>query len=295
MLGNSERERVHTRRIVRGLRRRDGLWEIEATVIDEKGEDMPFRSRPMVRPGQSLHDITIAVLIDDDAVIHGVAARMQTGPGRPVRKARPPIAAWSDCRSARASCARCASAWAGGGLHSPHRPARAGRQHLHPGDLADADRPPVRRRAGSGENGPTAARSASSAAARRGGKTGHTPGRNIRSWRRSSSRSGTKPEARTRQRPPAGRRSHLQIDDLPGLDAQRRPDTGRGGVQVRGCCGRGDPPVPAAQAPGRPASAASATRPTAADKVCATRSMPRTEATACFADFRAVRACPAWV
>lgn len=81
MLGNSERERVHTRRIVcEAFRRRDGLWEIEATVIDEKGEDMPFRSRPMVRPGQSLHDITIAVLIDDDAVIHDVAARMQTVP-----------------------------------------------------------------------------------------------------------------------------------------------------------------------------------------------------------------------
>ncbi|HNO63814.1 MAG TPA: DUF2889 domain-containing protein, partial [Thauera aminoaromatica] len=47
MLGSSERERVHTRRIVcEAFRRRDGLWEIEATVVDEKGEDMPFRSRP---------------------------------------------------------------------------------------------------------------------------------------------------------------------------------------------------------------------------------------------------------
>ena len=34
MLGSSERERVHTRRIVcEAFRRRDGLWEIEATVI----------------------------------------------------------------------------------------------------------------------------------------------------------------------------------------------------------------------------------------------------------------------
>ena len=53
MLGSCERERVHTRRIVcEAYRRRDGLWEIEATVIDEKGEDMPFRSRPRARPGR---------------------------------------------------------------------------------------------------------------------------------------------------------------------------------------------------------------------------------------------------
>jgi len=91
MLGSSERERVHTRRIVcEAFRRRDGLWEIEATVIDEKGEDMPFRSRPLVRPGETLHHISIAVLIDDDAVIHDVGTRMRTVP-------------WAACPESQAS------------------------------------------------------------------------------------------------------------------------------------------------------------------------------------------------
>jgi hypothetical protein len=81
MLGSSERERVHTRRIVcEAYRRQDGLWEIEATVVDEKGEDMPFRSRPMVRPGEALHDMTIALLIGDDAVIRDVGTRMRAVP-----------------------------------------------------------------------------------------------------------------------------------------------------------------------------------------------------------------------
>lgn len=81
MLGNSDRKRVHTRRnVCEAYRREDGLWEIEATVIDEKGEDMPFRSRPVVRPGEILHNLTIAVLIDEDGVIHDIATRMQAAP-----------------------------------------------------------------------------------------------------------------------------------------------------------------------------------------------------------------------
>lgn len=81
MLGNGERERVHTRRIVcEAYRRGDGLWEIEAGVVDEKGEDMPFRSRPVVGPGETLHDMMITFLIDDDAVIRDVGTRMRTVP-----------------------------------------------------------------------------------------------------------------------------------------------------------------------------------------------------------------------
>ena len=104
MLGSCERERVHTRRIVcEAYRRRDGLWEIEATVIDEKGEDMPFRSRPRVRPGETLHHIAIVVLIDDDAVIHVVATRMGTVP-------------WTECPQSQAAYRRLVGLKVGSGF-----------------------------------------------------------------------------------------------------------------------------------------------------------------------------------
>jgi len=104
MLGNCERERMHTRRIVcEAYRRRDGLWEIEATVTDEKGEEMPFRSRPRIGPGETLHDIVIAVLIDEDAVIHDVATRMGTVP-------------WAECPQSQAAYRRLVGLKVGNGF-----------------------------------------------------------------------------------------------------------------------------------------------------------------------------------
>lgn len=94
MFGDSERELAHTRQITcRAYRRKDGLWEIEATVVDEKAQEMPFRSREPVRPGEQLHNISIAFLIDADFNIRDVAARMQTAP-------------WPDCPEAVAGYRR---------------------------------------------------------------------------------------------------------------------------------------------------------------------------------------------
>lgn len=81
MFGDSERELMHTRQITcRAYRRKDGLWEIEATVTDEKAHEMVFRSRESVQPGRNLHDLTIAFLIDGEFTIRDVEARMQTAP-----------------------------------------------------------------------------------------------------------------------------------------------------------------------------------------------------------------------
>lgn len=85
MFGECERELRHTRQITcRAYRRSDGLWEIEARVSDEKAQEVPFRSRPPVRPGELMHDMTLAFLIDDDFTIRDVAARMDEVP-------------WPDC------------------------------------------------------------------------------------------------------------------------------------------------------------------------------------------------------
>ena len=68
MFGECERELMHTRQITcRAYRRTDGLWEIEATVTDQKGQEVPFRSRDPVRAGERMHDMTITFLIPASA------------------------------------------------------------------------------------------------------------------------------------------------------------------------------------------------------------------------------------
>ena len=49
---HEDMELVHTRQIIcRGYRRKDGLWQIEASVADEKWQTVPFRSRPDIPAG----------------------------------------------------------------------------------------------------------------------------------------------------------------------------------------------------------------------------------------------------
>ena len=74
-------ELVHTRQIAcRGYRRRDGLYQIEATVSDEKGQTVPFRSRPDISPGERIHHFALSVVIDEDYTIRDAAARTLAAP-----------------------------------------------------------------------------------------------------------------------------------------------------------------------------------------------------------------------
>ncbi len=75
------KELVHTRQIVcRGYRRKDGLWQIEASVADEKGQRVPFNSRPDVLSGELIHHFSLCVVIDDDYQIRDVAAKTLAAP-----------------------------------------------------------------------------------------------------------------------------------------------------------------------------------------------------------------------
>lgn len=76
-----EKELVHTRQIVcRGYRRKDGLWQIEASVADEKAQEMLFRSRPPIVPGELIHHMSLIVVIDDDYCIRDARAATLTAP-----------------------------------------------------------------------------------------------------------------------------------------------------------------------------------------------------------------------
>ena len=76
-----EMELVHTRQIVcRGYRRKDGLWQIEASVADEKGQPVIFNSRPPVAAGELIHHLSLCVVIDDDYGIRSARATTLTAP-----------------------------------------------------------------------------------------------------------------------------------------------------------------------------------------------------------------------
>jgi len=75
------REQVHTRQIIcKAFRRRDGWWEIEGSVNDEKAEDVVFRSRPTLRAGETMHLLSLKLVIDNDYTIHAADARTTTAP-----------------------------------------------------------------------------------------------------------------------------------------------------------------------------------------------------------------------
>lgn len=81
--GECERELLHTRQITcSAYRRNDGYWEIEAAVSDLKSEEVAFRSRESVKPGEFIHSMTICFLIDESDTVQEVCARMVTGPWR---------------------------------------------------------------------------------------------------------------------------------------------------------------------------------------------------------------------
>ncbi len=75
------RKHLHTRRIhCEGFKREDGLWDIEARLIDDKTYSMENYYRGEIGPGTPIHDMTLRVSIDIDFKIHEVSASMDDTP-----------------------------------------------------------------------------------------------------------------------------------------------------------------------------------------------------------------------
>ena len=75
------REPLHRRNIdVQGYRRSDGLWEVEAVMQDTKHYDLNLTDRGLLPVGEHLHDMTMALVVDDRLVIREVRADMRSTP-----------------------------------------------------------------------------------------------------------------------------------------------------------------------------------------------------------------------
>ena len=81
MTAEAERELVHTRQITcRAFRLKNGWLEIEATLNDEKGQQVAFRSRPPVQPGSRMHSMSLLLTVDADFLIRDVRAATLIAP-----------------------------------------------------------------------------------------------------------------------------------------------------------------------------------------------------------------------
>jgi len=77
----AERELLHTRNIdLRGYRRADGLFDIEAHLTDVKSYAFDNEYRGRIAANEPLHDMWLRVTIDDDFVVHDIEAVTDAGP-----------------------------------------------------------------------------------------------------------------------------------------------------------------------------------------------------------------------
>jgi hypothetical protein len=75
------REDLHLRRIeLRGYRRQDGLYDIEAHMVDTKAHELTLASGRVVSPGERLHDMSIRLTVDDDLNVIDIAASTDASP-----------------------------------------------------------------------------------------------------------------------------------------------------------------------------------------------------------------------
>ncbi len=76
----SQRQRLHQRSInVDGFKRSDGLWDIEARLIDAKDHDYPL-STGLRRAGEAVHDMSLRVTIDSQMNVIDVVTSTDAAP-----------------------------------------------------------------------------------------------------------------------------------------------------------------------------------------------------------------------
>jgi len=75
------RQHLHSRRInLAGYYRDDGLWDIEAHIVDSKTYSYQNRLRGTVAAGQPVHDMSLRLTLDRHLVIRDVAVGMDAQP-----------------------------------------------------------------------------------------------------------------------------------------------------------------------------------------------------------------------
>lgn len=76
-----DREELHLRRIeLRGYRRQDALYDIEARITDTKSQPLKLERGTVLPAGAPLHDMWVRLVIDEDLLVHDVVAATDAAP-----------------------------------------------------------------------------------------------------------------------------------------------------------------------------------------------------------------------
>lgn len=93
------RQLLHTRETrFRGYRRDDGLWDIEAELLDTKEKPLHIVGERTIQPGESLHDLRIQVTVDSQYTVQSIQAEMQAVPHVTCPAALPPMQGLVGCK-----------------------------------------------------------------------------------------------------------------------------------------------------------------------------------------------------
>jgi len=77
------RKRMHRRQITcDGYKREDGLWDIDAHIVDTKPFAFDNDYRGVIEPGDPLHDMWIRLTVDDELLVHDCIAVTNSSPHR---------------------------------------------------------------------------------------------------------------------------------------------------------------------------------------------------------------------
>lgn len=96
------RKHLHTRNVVfRGYQREDGLWDIEAELLDKKSKVFDIPGERTWLSGEAIHDMTIRVTIDDAFVVHELAVAMDGSPHAACPQAQAPLQSMIGCTMGR--------------------------------------------------------------------------------------------------------------------------------------------------------------------------------------------------
>ena len=75
------REELHLRRIeVRGYRRHDALYDVEARITDTKSQPFKLERGAVLPPGAPLHDMWVRLVVDEDLTVHDAMAVTDAAP-----------------------------------------------------------------------------------------------------------------------------------------------------------------------------------------------------------------------
>ena len=77
----ARRKHIHTRDIrCQGYHREDGLWDIEAALVDTKTYAFDNEDRGGISAGEPLHGMHIRLTVDEDLVVHEAEAAVTASP-----------------------------------------------------------------------------------------------------------------------------------------------------------------------------------------------------------------------